>query len=100
MKIHVTPNPSLGLSVSGQTDAAIGVSASGGEVKASAGSGVKVVQISGGETYAGPYACTPQNYSQTFGTAKKYMAADFLVHTVPTREDRNEAGGVTLTIGG
>ena len=100
MKIHVTQDPALSLGVSGNTDAGLEVSASGGMVQASAGTGINIVQIQGGDTYAGPYACTPQNYSQVFDTAEKYMAADFLVHTVPTREARNEAGGITLTIGG
>lgn len=61
------------------------------------------IVISGGggehEYYTGSYAATPMITSQTFATQEKLMAHDFLVHTIPTTETLNSAGGYTFKIG-
>lgn len=61
------------------------------------------IVISGGggehEYYTGSYAATPMVTSQTFPTQEKLMAHDFLVHTIPTTETLNAAGGYTFKIG-
>lgn len=100
INFNVISNPDMSLDVSSGASVDFGVSASGGDAGLSPSTAINVVKIGGGETYDGPYSCTPMNYSQTFETAEKYMIADFLVHTVPTREEQNTAGGITMIIGG
>lgn len=60
-----------------------------------------VIRGGGGdhEYYSGPYAATPMITSQTFPTEEKLMAHDFFVHTIPTTETLNAAGGYTFKIG-
>lgn len=54
------------------------------------------------EYYSGEYEATPktETSTQVFQTREKMMRRDFLVYTIPTREEYNAAGGVTFTIGG
>lgn len=51
--------------------------------------------------YEGEYEATPKTatVTQIFPTADKLMRRNFLVYTIPTREEPNESGGVTFTIG-
>lgn len=60
-----------------------------------------VIRGGGGdhEYYTGSYAATPMITSQTFPTEEKIMAHDFFVHTIPTTETLNAAGGYTFKIG-
>ena len=51
------------------------------------------------EYYTGAYEATPRVTSQTFATTEKIMAHDFFVHTIPTTETLNAAGGYTFQIG-
>lgn len=99
MNMTVVQDPVISLEISQTPDVDVNVSTSGGSADCTPTTAINVIQIEGGEVYTGPYSCTPQNYSQTFATSEKYMAADFLVHTVPTREESNDAGGVSLMIG-
>lgn len=50
--------------------------------------------------YLGSYDVTPMITSQRLETADKHMLNDVLIHTIPTREIDNEAGGTTFVIGG
>ncbi len=62
---------------------------------------LSVPQMVGTDIYAGPYEATPktETSTQVFATALKTMRRDFLVYTIPTTEEYNDAGGVTFTIG-
>lgn len=51
------------------------------------------------EYYTGSYEAIPRITSQTFPTEEKIMAHDFFVHTIPTTETLNAAGGYTFQIG-
>lgn len=51
------------------------------------------------EYYSGAYEAIPRITSQTFPTAEKIMSRDFFVHTIPTTETLNAAGGYTFQIG-
>lgn len=51
------------------------------------------------ETYAGAYTVTPMITSQKLETAEKYMKDDLRIHTIPTTETANTAGGYTFKIG-
>ena len=58
------------------------------------------------EVYRGDYDVTSfvaeplLTTSLVLPTNEKYMIDDVTVYSVPTREEYNEAGGVTFTIGG
>lgn len=51
------------------------------------------------KTYAGIYTVTPMITSQKLETAEKYMKDDVRIHTIPTTETANSAGGYTFKIG-
>ncbi len=51
------------------------------------------------KTYAGAYTVTPMVTSQKLETAEKYMKNDVRIHTIPTTETANAAGGYTFKIG-
>lgn len=53
------------------------------------------------EFYEGEYEATPktETSTQVFPTQEKMMKRNFLVYTIPTKEEYNSAGGVTFTIG-
>lgn len=53
------------------------------------------------EYYDGEYEATPKTETSTqiFPTQDKMMRRNFLVYTIPTREEYNLSGGVTFTIG-
>lgn len=51
------------------------------------------------KTYAGIYTVTPMITSQKLETAEKYMKDDVRIHTIPTTETANAAGGYTFKIG-
>lgn len=50
--------------------------------------------------YEGAYTADARFSEQTFATAQKVMRDDFTVHAINYTEAPNDAGGVTLTIGG
>lgn len=52
------------------------------------------------EYYDGIYEVTPMTTSQTLYTREKMMRYNVLIHTIPTEEKLNAAGGYTFTIGG
>ena len=51
------------------------------------------------QTYSGDYEVTPMITSQRLETDKKYMDDDVRIHTIPTTETLNGAGGYTFKIG-
>ena len=51
------------------------------------------------ETYAGPYAVTPQVDAQSLATAQKYMQQDVHIRAIPYYDTGNSAGGRTIYIG-
>lgn len=51
------------------------------------------------ETYSGDYTITPMITSQRLETEDKYLTDDVTIHTIPTTETLNDAGGYTLKIG-
>lgn len=62
--------------------------------------------ISTAEDYEGPYEATSfcadplLTTSLVLPTADKHMLNDVTIYSVPTREEPNDAGGVTFSIGG
>ena len=52
------------------------------------------------DPYAGPYTVTPRFSEQVLETAEKSMADDVTVLEIPVHRVSNEAGGVTVSIGG
>ena len=52
------------------------------------------------DAYAGPYTVTPRFVSQTLETEHKSMTDDVTVLEIPVHRVSNEAGGVTVSIGG
>ena len=60
----------------------------------------KVIPSSEFEFYEGDYEVTPLITTQILGTSKKMMHDDVTVWMIPTKEEPNDAGGVTFTIGG
>ena len=64
------------------------------------------VYTSTAEDYAGPYEVTSftaaplLTTSLVLPTADKHMLNDLTIYSVPTREEPNEAGGVTFIVGG
>lgn len=52
-----------------------------------------------GETYAGPYAVTPDVDAQTLETARKYMTRNVSIGAIPYYDTGNTAGGRTVYIG-
>lgn len=100
MNVGIVAGPVLSLKAENTKEAEIKLAPAGGVADLTPTTTVQIAKIEGGEMYEGPYSCTPQNYAQTFKTAEKYMAADFLVRTVPVREAINTSGGITFAIGG
>ena len=64
------------------------------------------VYVSTAEDYTGPYEVTSFTAaplittSLVLPTADKHMMDDLTIYSVPTREEPNEAGGVTFIVGG
>lgn len=64
------------------------------------------VYVSTAEDYTGPYEVTSftaaplLTTSLVLPTADKHMMDDLTIYSVPTREEPNEAGGVTFIVGG
>lgn len=50
--------------------------------------------------YSGTYSVIPSEEEQILPTAGKKMTADLTVLAIPFREYENEAGGITIIIGG
>lgn len=69
------------------------------------GSAISVLQVGDYEYYTGTYEVTSfvaqplLTTSLILPTTDKHMHDDVTVYSVPTREEYNEAGGVTFTIG-
>ena len=62
---------------------------------------VQIVPIgSASEIFMGPYLAVPDWTEQEFRTKDKTMADNFRVNAIPTYEVSNNAGGVTIMIGG
>ena len=52
------------------------------------------------DAYDGPYTVTPRFVPQTLETEHKSMTDDVTVLEIPVHRVSNEAGGVTVSIGG
>lgn len=50
--------------------------------------------------YEGPYEVHPTWQNQTLATREKRMTDDLLIYDIPLSETSNDAGGLTLNIGG
>lgn len=59
----------------------------------------KVIPSTEFDFYEGDYEVTPLITTQILGTSKKMMRDDLTIWMIPTKEEPNDAGGVTFTIG-
>ena len=49
--------------------------------------------------YEGPYQVTPLVTTQVLTTKEKLMDDNVTIYMIPTKEEKNAAGGITFTVG-